>query len=323
MGAPPLPYTGVSLSGAEFGSKRPGIYGKDYIYPSLKDASYFLEKGMNTLRVPFLWERLQPELEKDLDPAEIKRLRSLIEGITAKGGYAILDVHNYAKYRGSFIGSTEVPFTAFADLWQRLATEFGNDPHVFFGLMNEPHGLPTEQWRDAANAGIQAIRKTGAKNLILVCGNGFSGGHSWNSDWYGTPNAKVMLEIVDPADHFAFEIHQYLDSNFSGSSPKPVSATIGSEKLKGVTKWLHEHGKKGFLGEFGGANDPVSLAAIDDQLGFLDDHADVWLGWTWWAAGPWWGDDYFMLLRPAKDGQDRAQMAPLLKHVAPVSEGTH
>jgi hypothetical protein len=30
---------------------------------------------------------------------------------------------------------------------------------------------------------------------------------------------------------------------------------------------------------------------------------DVWNGWTWWAAGPWWGN-YIYLLEPNSDGTD-------------------
>ena len=163
------------------------------------------------------------------------------------------------------VGSEDVPNVALADVWTRLADAFKDNPRVIFGLMNEPHGMPTEQWKDAANAGIAAIRGTKATNLILVCGNGYSGGHSWAGDWYGTPNAKAMLEIKDPGNNFAFEIHQYLDPDSSGTKPIAVSANIGSERLAGVTRWLRENKRRGFLGEFASAVDAASLAALDDM----------------------------------------------------------
>ncbi len=49
------------------------------------------------------------------------------------------------------------------------------NPKVIFGLMNEPHDLPTENWLTAANVAIAAIRATGATNLITVPGNAFTG----------------------------------------------------------------------------------------------------------------------------------------------------
>ena len=63
-----LKYVGVNLSGAEFNSrKKPGTLFKDYTYPAASDFSYFAGKGMNTIRLPFLWERVQPELNGQLD----------------------------------------------------------------------------------------------------------------------------------------------------------------------------------------------------------------------------------------------------------------
>ena len=57
-------YTGVNLSGAEFG-KLPrqatsAPTARDYTYPTDAEVDYFLSEGMNTFRVPFRWERLQP-----------------------------------------------------------------------------------------------------------------------------------------------------------------------------------------------------------------------------------------------------------------------
>ncbi|HEX2749646.1 MAG TPA: glycoside hydrolase family 5 protein, partial [Verrucomicrobiales bacterium] len=309
-----IQYRGVNLSGAEFGQNVPGTYNVDFTYPTQAEVDYFLAKDMNTIRLPFLWERLQTAKNTAFNAAEQSRLTTFVAAATAKGAQVILDPHNFARYYGNLIGSTQVPHTAFADFWTRLANLFKGNPRVIFGLTNEPNNMLTEQWRDAANAAITAIRATGAANLILVCGNGWSGGWSWDNNYYGTPNATVMLTITDPGNNFAFEIHQYLDSDSSGTSQTAVSATIGSQRLAGVTTWLRTHGRRGFLGEFGAASNATALAAVDDMLTFLDANADVWLGWTWWSAGPWWGN-YFMSLEPGAGNTDRPQMAPLLNHL--------
>jgi len=39
----------------------------------------------------------------------------------------------------------------------------------------------------------------------------------------------------------------------------------------------------------------------------------VWIGFTWWAAGPWWGE-YMFTLEP-KQGVDRPQMRLLLPYL--------
>src|SRR5688572_25108795 len=58
-----VPYRGVNLAGAEFGeSNIPGTYGTHYVYPDPAAVTYYTNKGMNTVRLPFLWERVQRTL---------------------------------------------------------------------------------------------------------------------------------------------------------------------------------------------------------------------------------------------------------------------
>jgi endoglucanase len=310
---------GVNLAGAEFGFEGSGrgAFGTAYIYPTsayvegYRSPEYFLSKGMNTFRLPFRWERLQPVRKAPFDPAEWQRLQTTVDQLIALDATVILDPHNGARYAGDVIGTAAVPNADFANLWQRLAKRFGDQPKVVFGLMNEPHDMPTEQWVAAANGAIAAIRGAGAENLILVPGNGWSGAHAWASDAYGTPNAKALLAIEDPAGNVAFEAHQYLDDDSSGTSSTCVSPTIGAERLQPFTDWLKAHGKKGFLGEFGAGSSNTCLAALAGILEHIEANAAHYLGWTYWAAGPWWSD-YFMSLEP-----DGSVDAPQMRALAP------
>jgi hypothetical protein len=177
--------------------------------------------------------------------------------------------------------------------------------------------MPTEQWLSAANAAISAIRAAGATNLILVPGNSWSGAHSWTQSWYGTPNSTAMLNISDPGNNYAFEVHQYLDSDSSGTSSSCVSGTIGSQRMQSFTNWLRANGKRGFLGEFGGGSGQTCLSAIDNILDHLEANTDVYLGWTYWAAGPWWGG-YFTSLEP-NGGNDKPQMDALEPHLGSLT----
>ena len=304
---------GISLAGADFGEGQlPGSHGKDYVYPDAKYANgyaspaYFRHKGMTVFRLPFRWERLQPERNKPFAAAELERLQTTVSDLRALGATVILDPHNYARYQNELIGSAAVPIADFADFWGRLATLYKADQDVSFGLMNEPHDMPSEQWRDAANAAIVAIRKTGAKNLILVPGNGWSGAHSWTQNWYGTPNAELMLTIDDPANNFAFEVHQYLDEDSSGRADVCVSEQIGVERMAAFTDWAKQHKKRAFLGEFNAGANPRCEAATQRLLNFVESNPDVFLGWAWWAGGPWWGSS-LRILEP-KAGQDAPQM---------------
>ncbi len=320
----PLPYRGVALSSAEFpidpygNGALPGNHGTDYIWPDphyamgYNSASYFVGKGMTTFRLPFRWERLQPTRKAPFNATELARLTTTVDGMLAKGAVVLLDPHNYARYGTALIGSSSVPNSDFADFWARLATLYKGNSKVLFGIMNEPHDMSTEQWVGAANAAIAAIRNTGANNLIVVPGNGWTGAYSWSDNWYGTSNATAMLQINDPGNNYAFEVHQYLDATAAGTSGTCVSTTIGSQRLAGFTSWLRSKGKRGFLGEFAGGANATCLTALDDMLKYVESNADVWLGWTFWSAGPWCGSG---CIEPI-NGQDEVRLKGLLPHLA-------
>lgn len=303
---------GVNLAGAEFG-KVPGVFGTDYIYPTEKDVAYFVNRRMRLIRIPFRWERLQPSLGAPFDPAERKRLGDAVAAVTRLGATAIVSPHNYARYAGGVIGSPEVPSAAFANFWAGLAGMFKDNPGVMLGLMNEPHDMPTEQWRDAANEAIAAIRAQGATNMILVPGNAWTGGHSWLAPDYGVPNGVAMRQIRDPGQNFMYEIHQYLDETYAGSNPVCRTDDVGKKVLAGVTAWLREVKGRAILGEFGSGEDENCLRQLDALLRHLDENRDVWAGWAYWAAGPWWWGTP-MMIQPDGRG-DRPQMAILRRYL--------
>lgn len=314
--AAPLEWRGISLSGAEWGEKHfPGVPGKDFVYPTVASTAYYQAQGMNLMRIGFRWERLQPTLMGEFDAAELARLRAFVDGTTARGLHVLLNPHNYAAYKDVHVGTPEVPIAAFADFWRRLALAFKDNPKVQFGLVNEPRNMPTETWAQAAQAAVDAIRATGASQLITLPGNGYTGAWSWfEKTWYGTPNAEVMGQVRDPLDHMVFEVHQYLDKDGSGTKAECVSPQIGVERLQRFTAWLKAHQRRAVLGELGGGANAVCEQAVKGALKHLEANADVWTGWLWWAGGPTWGD-YFLSLEPGADGQDKPQMrwlAPFL-----------
>lgn len=309
-----VPYRGINLAGAEFGSAIPGREGSDYNFPTPAMVDYYMGKGMNTFRIGFKWERLQPTANGDFAATYFGKLDALVKYATSKGAHVILNPHNFARYYGNLVGSSQVPNGVFADLWKRLGAQYAANPNVLFNLVNEPHDMPTRQWVDAANAAIAAIRGAGAKNVVIAPGNNWTGAHSWFSTSGGASNADAMLDLVDPIDNTLIEVHQYLDANSGGGAGACVSTTIGSERLTQWVGWLREHGKKGFVGEFAGRNDATCRAAIDDMLSYMHENGDVVTGWLWWAGGPGWGD-YVFTLEP-KNGQDRPQMAWLAPFIA-------
>jgi endoglucanase len=315
-----LPFVGTSLSGAEWNVNTGGVtrggyhvYPDSHFVPGYDSPATLAKAGMTIFRFPIDWENVQPALNQPFDTAEFQKVETTVSDLTALGAVVLIDLHNYARYDGSTVGSAQVPDAAFADFWSRMAQAYANDPLVAFDLMNEPHDLPTEQWAGAANAAIAAIRAAGAKNLVFVEGNGWTGAESWPSNWYGTPDATVMLTITDPADNYVFEAHQYLDPQSTGGSDTCAGATIGSERMQPFTDWLRQNHRRGFLGEFNGGANATCFAALTDLLDYLDANADVYIGWTFWASGPEWGSSSRVLEPGRADyGQYMQVLAPHL-----------
>ena len=299
---------GVNLAGGEFGSVGQD-YGWGYTYPSHSEIDYYAAKGMDVIRVPFLWERVQSSTFAGLDATEVSRLDDVVDYATSKGLKVALDMHNYGYAFGSQVGSWQTPDSAFADVWGKLAGHWQGNGNVLFGIMNEPHDQAASTWINSVNAAVAAIRDAGAhEQTILVPGTYWDGAHSW----VASDNAAVIGNGVhDPDNKYAFEVHQYLDWDSSGTSTQVVSPTIGAERLAAITEWASSTHQKLFLGEFGAGKDAESLTALDNMLSYVSQHQDVRMGATYWAGGAWWGE-YGFSVEP-QNGADAPQMS-ILKH---------
>ena len=305
-------FRGINIAGAEFGDLG-GKVDKAYTWPTANTLDYFAGKGFNTVRLPFRWERLQPRLMGKFDAAEYKRLQDTVEMIRSRGMRVIHNPHNYARYYGETIGSPKVPNKAFADFWTKLATPYANDDMVVFGLMNEPNKMPVAQWVEAANAATDAIRNTAkAGNLVLVPGTAWTGAHSWMQPIDGEPNGVALGKFHDPANNFAFEVHQYFDEDFSGTKGDCAKATEAVDAVRSFTEWLKANDRRGMLGEFGVPfQDPACAESLKAMVDVVEANRDVWTGWAYWAAGDWWPEDEELNIQPTKDG-DRPQLQALL-----------
>lgn len=315
-----MTYKGVNLSGAEYNNSNPQArMGWDYIYPTTAEIDYYASKGFTAIRLPFAGARLQPVNNAALNVTELGYIQTVVSYCATKHINVILDPHDYGlKYdstSGNMLaigmpGGTAV--ANFANFWTLLAEAFKGQSNVIFGLMNEPNQQTPTQWATAADAAITAIRATGAKQLILIPGTDYTGAY----DWVSSGNAAAWTKVNDPANNFAFEVHQYLDSDNSGTHATCV-AGIGSTALIAATKWARSFGYHLFLGEVGWSQDPSCSTEGPAIMDYTTDNADVWIGWTYWAGGPWIPQSYIFMLDPASftDPVDKPQMKTLVQNL--------
>jgi endoglucanase len=369
-------YTGVNLSGAEFGmSQLPGTYNSAYTYPTSQEVDYYTGKGMNTFRLPFRWERMQQTPNGALDATELSRMDAFVNYATSKGANVLIDPHNFERYyplssnfqsssQGLIGGSTAdsqlsyntlngtttatanvvVTNAMFADFWGKMAAHYKTNSHVIFDLMNEPNTVSASQVVASDNAAIAAIRANGATSqLILVEGTSYTGAWTWTTS--GNSSAIVnptthAVNIVDPNNNWAVEMHQYMDSDGSGSHDtiNGDDPNTGVARLTAATNWLNANHIRGFLGEFAVANSTIGNGTYTSQasssgdgqvhqqigdetlqnmLSYMSQNSSAWIGWNWWGGGPWWGN-YMFALDPVslQRPTDRAAMTILQQFLA-------
>lgn len=273
-----LPFLpGVNLSGAEFAT--------NWRYPDDENLEHYLSQGMRLIRLPIAWARVQPEPGGELDPDHLREIDRILNRVEEAGAWLAIDLHDYMRRDGQVVGSpgAVVDATHLADFWRRMALRYGNHPQVIFNLMNEPHDMPSALNIANQNDAIAAIRAAGAENVVLVSGNHYSGAHSFV--W--SDNPEWMARIEDPADNFAFDLHQYLDDGSRGISPFCIPGT-GAVALVAATDWLRANDRRAVLGEFNAGPDALCAAELRAMLSHVAANDDVWIGWAYWAGGGLW-----------------------------------
>lgn len=226
---------GVNLAGLEFGTNRdefssaqPGILGQDYFKEPASSFAFLAERGVDLVRLPFSWERLQPTLAGPLDADYSATIDAMLDAAAENGIDIVLDLHNYAAYQSPdgelLLGSEALPASALTEVWLRIAERWGAHPSVIaYGLMNEPHSLPGDTVRDAAVAWeaisqqtVTELRAAGDTTLLMVAGYDYSSVPRWREN-------HPTGWINDPADNFRYEGHHYWDNTGEGAYTLPYA----------------------------------------------------------------------------------------------------
>lgn len=288
---------GVNRSGGEFMC----VQGYGVFDGPVDDAAVaaIASWGVNTVRVPLneeCWLGLDNINPAYGGAAYIAAVKGFVTRLEARGITPLVELHwTHGQYTGNSSGCSDIHATCQKPMpdaqytpafWSSVATTFKADPAVAFDLFNEPYPdratSTTEQawacWRDGGScpgigyevAGMQdlvdAVRGTGATNLVLVPGIAYS---NELSQW-------LQHAPTDPAGNLAAAWHGY---NFNTCA----SAGCWDSTLAPVA--AHVPLVAGEIGE-----NTCAHGYIDRVMQWLDAHGASYLGWTWntWdcSSGP-------------------------------------
>ena len=306
---------GLNLASACGGS----VHGKvntNYFYPDRKDLYYFKSQGARLFRFPFRWERVQHELNGELDLAQdVDSMKLTIAEAERLGMWVMPDMHNYCRYTTAdgtqhLFGESDVlTKEAFADVWRKLATEFKDFTNIWgYDIMNEPYGMDYADWKEYAQAAIDAIREVDTETPIVIEGCQYASASNWPT------LSDDLKDLTDPSDKLVFSAHCYFDNQSSGLydgtyDEEVTNAQVHINRLSKWVDWLKENNKQGILGEFGVPRDDARwLMMLDEVCAYLKENG---VSGTYWVGGNGYANDE-VSIQPVEDYTvERAQIRVL------------
>jgi endoglucanase len=168
---------------------------------------------------------------------------AVVHSLTSRGMVALLDLHTVTRVP---CGASDAWRMADApgsiNFWTKVASRYKGNSLVAFDLYNEPNNITADQWRNGGvlvdkqflqppvqwtAAGMQqmydAVRSTGATNLVMVSGNG----------WGGDPSA-ILAGYAISGTNVVYAAHSYTCSH---NNEPACTANPANKKVAIASLW--------------------------------------------------------------------------------------
>jgi endoglucanase len=301
-----LPFLGgVNTAGYDFSVATDGSFNGTGVTPPASQYQHFASQGANIFRIPFAWQLMTPTVGGTISSSFFSKYDSTVQSALSASSspYVIIDLHNYARWNGQIIGQGGPTNAQFASIWSQLAAKYASNSKIIFGVMNEPHDIPSiPTWAQSVQAAVNAIRAAGATSqFILIPGS------SWSSaQALPTEAGPYLLNVTDPiggTSKLIFDVHKYLDSDNSGTHPDCVTDNV--QVMQTLVAWLQSNGnRQALLSETGGGNTASCETDLNSELSYIKANSASIAGFTTWAAGAF-ATNYTLSLTPNPDGSDQ------------------
>jgi endoglucanase len=180
------------------------------------------------------------------NPEAFQIISQVADAAIAEGIYVIIDWHE----------EQAVTHTAEASaFFGAVAKRYGSSPNVIFEIYNEPHGPQWPAIKAYSEAVIAAIRRAGAKNLIVV------GTPTWSQDVDVAAANPITID-----NNVAYTLHFY-----AGTHRASLRAKAEAAMTKGLVLFVTEWGTCDSSGNGG-----LDLAESQLWVDFMNQHGLSW-----------------------------------------------
>ncbi|KAJ3483129.1 hypothetical protein NLI96_g6518 [Meripilus lineatus] len=294
---------GVNTAGYDFSVATDGSFKGTGVTPPAAQFSHFAGEGANLFRIPFAWQLMTPTLGGSIDQSFFSRYDATVQAALNSGPnvFVIVDLHNYARWNGQIIAQGGPTNAQFASIWTQLAAKYGSNERIIFGIMNEPHDVPSiSTWVDTVQQTVNAVRAAGSKNFLLLPGS------SWASaQAFPTEAGPLLVKVTDPlggTSKLIFDVHKYLDSDNSGTHADCVTDNVSV--MQTLVSFLKANGnRQAILSETGGGNTSSCESMLGSELAFVKNNFPSLAGFAVWAAGAF--DTTYVLTVTPNGNQDQ------------------
>ncbi|NES94826.1 MAG: cellulase family glycosylhydrolase [Desertifilum sp. SIO1I2] len=251
---------GVNLNGPGFGWPGNPISYSDQIVNTWK---------FNAIRLNI--QELQPS---QYQYAENGSVRDIINHYTSKGVVVMIEPHENTG--GWFEGRQ---LDQLVNWHRQLASEYKNNPYVWFNVSNEPGGTDSwdkSKWVNQNTKVVDAIRGAGNNNIIVLDDVFWGQGRgSWGSDKPFSKEASAITSSQNPfkqQKNILFSVHLY--DQWVGASKQLADyfTEVQAQKLPIV------------LGEYGSMGDGTFQGVVQDGLKIAQDKEIGRFAWSWWGG---------------------------------------
>lgn len=177
-----------------------------------------------------------------------KLMRRVIEACIRENVYVIVDWHDHNIHEKEAV-----------DFFSRLASDYGNNPHVIWEIFNEPDYETWPEVKAYSEKVIAAIRKHDPDNIILV------GSPKWDQD--------ILLPAADPIK--GYENLMYTMHFYAGTHKKWLRDRTDEAIKAGLPIFVSECAGMEATGD-----GPLDEVEWDAYVRWMDERGISWVAWS-------------------------------------------